>query len=110
MVDTLISQLDDLRQSWTRAATSVVWSHWLMLDTGLQAAQTILAKAAPDAGTQRADAGGLLACALARVNKGLAPPREIYLAPYRGQIDWAKLPDWARPSDPELFDGCIHEG
>jgi hypothetical protein len=45
-----------------------------------------------------------------RMRQGLAPPTEIYETPYRGQIDWSKFPEWARPSDPELFQDCGHEG
>jgi hypothetical protein len=45
-----------------------------------------------------------------RLERGLAPPKEIYDAPYRDLIDWSRFPDWARPSDPELFQGCVHEG
>jgi hypothetical protein len=45
-----------------------------------------------------------------RISQGFAPPREIYQVPYRSQIDWSTFPDWARPSDPELFEGCSHEG
>jgi hypothetical protein len=48
--------------------------------------------------------------ALERVRKGLAPPRKIYEVPYRNRIDWSAFPDWARPSDPELYEGCGHEG
>jgi hypothetical protein len=44
------------------------------------------------------------------MSKGFAPPREVYLAPYRNQIDWTQFPDWARPSDPDLFEDCSHEG
>jgi hypothetical protein len=45
-----------------------------------------------------------------RVSQGLPPPREVYQAPYRNQIDWTRFPEWARPSDPELFEGTGHEG
>jgi hypothetical protein len=45
-----------------------------------------------------------------RLGQGLAPPREIYEVHNRGLVDWSELPAWARPSDPELFDGCSHEG
>lgn len=48
--------------------------------------------------------------AVERLRQGLAPPREIYQLPYRDRLDWSELPDWARPSDPELFEGCGHEG
>ncbi len=45
-----------------------------------------------------------------RIKCGLAPPREAYELPYRDRIDWAAFPEWARPCDPELFQGCSHEG
>jgi hypothetical protein len=52
----------------------------------------------------------LEALALERARKGLALPREIYKVPYRDRIDWSRLPEWARPVDPEVFQGCGHEG
>jgi len=48
--------------------------------------------------------------ASARMRQGLAPPRQIYELPYRNRVNWSDFPEWARPSDPELFDGCAHEG
>src|SRR5215831_13812256 len=45
-----------------------------------------------------------------RMRQGLAPPREIYNIRNRDRVDWSILPAWARPSDPELFEGCAHEG
>lgn len=45
-----------------------------------------------------------------RLDRGLAPPAEAYRLPHRDQIDWSEVPDWARPTDPELFEGCGHEG
>jgi hypothetical protein len=107
MTDPTCTQLE----SWSRTVNSVIWGQWLMLDTGFRATQTVLAAATP--AVEEAPAGGcaeLLTLALERMKKGLAPPREIYLAPYRDQIDWAAFPDWARPSDPDLFEGCTHEG
>jgi hypothetical protein len=44
------------------------------------------------------------------MRQGLAPPREVYEVQNRGRIDWTTAPDWARPADPELFEGCGHEG
>jgi hypothetical protein len=107
----MIGQLEALGQSWSRAVTSLVWGQWLLVNTGIQATETILETAAPVAGSRPpGETGGVLALARARLRKGLAPPREVYLAPYRDQIDWAQFPDWARPSDPDLFEGCAHEG
>jgi hypothetical protein len=48
--------------------------------------------------------------AVERISRGLAPPKQIYDAPYRDLIDWSRYPDWAWPSDPELFQGSVHEG
>jgi hypothetical protein len=45
-----------------------------------------------------------------RARQGLAPPREIYDVHNRGRVDWSTLPAWARPSDPDDFEGCAHEG
>ena len=40
-----------------------------------------------------------------RIERGLAPPREIYSVQNRRRIDWGRLPLWARPSDP----GAIYD-
>jgi hypothetical protein len=48
--------------------------------------------------------------AIVCVEQGVAPPKEIYDAPYRERIDWMRFPIWAQPSDPELFNGSPHEG
>ena len=55
-------------------------------------------------------ASGLEERARARTRRGLAPPRELYDVRNRDRVDWSTLPEWARPSDPELFEGCTHEG
>ena len=44
------------------------------------------------------------------VSQGLAPPARIYEIEYRRRIDWSRFPAWAWPVDPEIFDGCCHEG
>jgi hypothetical protein len=106
MVDTTIAELDELRLTCWRAVTSIWWGHWAIVDAGLQATQTVLATAAP----APAAAEGLAERALARAKKGLAPPREVYQSPCRDRINWAEFPAWARPCDPELFEGCSHEG
>jgi hypothetical protein len=48
--------------------------------------------------------------AIARMNQGFAPPAEVYQIQYRSRINWNDFPDWARPINPEAFDGCCHEG
>jgi hypothetical protein len=52
----------------------------------------------------------LLKLAEQRTAQGLAPPPEVYRIEYRRLIDWSKFPSWARPVDPQMFDGCCHEG
>jgi hypothetical protein len=64
----------------------------------------------PVAARAPAGAEALEQAALERVCQGLPPPREVYAAPNRDRINWAAFPDWARPSDPELFEGSAHEG
>ncbi len=48
--------------------------------------------------------------ALVCIAQGFAPPREVYLVQNRTHIDWSRFPTWARPVNPEMFDGCCHEG
>jgi hypothetical protein len=65
----------------------------------------------PSTAARRSESAGTLeAKALERLRNGLAPPREIYDVQNRGRIDWARVPDWAKPADPESFEGCAHEG
>ena len=45
-----------------------------------------------------------------RLNQGLAPPAEAYHVHNRSKIDWTQVPEWAQPGDPDLFEGCGHEG
>jgi hypothetical protein len=48
--------------------------------------------------------------AFERLRRGLPPPREIYQVQHRNRVDWLQFPEWARPSDPEMFKDCVHEG
>ena len=52
----------------------------------------------------------LIKLAEERMRQGLAPPPEIYRIEYRRRIDWSTFPTWAQPIDPQVFDGCCHEG
>ena len=68
--------------------------------------------------TKSSDAGGwmevggqeLIESAERQIRQGFAPPPKIYRIEYRQRVDWLRLPDWARPVDPQLFEGCCHEG
>jgi hypothetical protein len=61
-------------------------------------------------GRRDVDGEALIKLAEQRIHQGFAPPPEIYRVEYRRRIDWLKLSDWARPVDPQLFEGCCHEG
>jgi len=60
----------------------------------------------------RKTSGGeeLIKLAEKRMRLGFAPPPEIYRIENRQRIDWFRFPAWARPVDPEIFEGCCHEG
>jgi hypothetical protein len=103
-------------EHWRNAATTLLAYQWQLFDAQYQAGLKIVQAACGIPGP-RPEGGPVLADevrkleqrAAERVSQGLAPPREIYQAPYRAQIDWGKFPEWARPSDPEMFKGG-HEG
>jgi hypothetical protein len=115
MTEQALTNLHRLSDNWVRTMSSMIWGQWVMLDTGLQTAQAMLeattgAPRAQGAPTRTAPVEDLLQRATDRMALGLAPPREIYQLPYRARIDWSRFPEWARPIDPELFEGTGHEG
>jgi hypothetical protein len=52
----------------------------------------------------------ILEIAEARVRQGFAPPPEVYRLRGQIEVDWSRFPSWAQPTDPEVFEGCSHEG
>ena len=117
-------------QSWSRAVTSLLECQRQLLEAQLQAGRQALEETINRAAALRvfpaeggatrspilaeadvaAEARRLEQVALDRARQGLVPPREIYAAPYRNRIDWTRFPEWAKPSDPELFADLAHEG
>ena len=101
---------------WLNAAATLLAYQWKLFEAQYQAGLSIVEAAlgaagrGAGAGPAAAELERLERLAAERVSRGLAPPREAYQAPYRGQIDWGKFPEWARPSDPEMFEGTAHEG
>jgi hypothetical protein len=112
MAETMLPNLGMFRQYWSHTVKSLMLSQLWLLKTGLQAAQTALSPiaSAPPSAPEPGQAQDLIRRATERMRQGLAPPREVYQAPYRNLIDWSRFPDWARPSDPEMFEGSGHEG
>lgn len=101
---------------WSQILEDVVESQWHLwsaqLITGSQLLQAMQeqapSKADEAAPSPTAPEHNLEARALQCCRQGLAPPPEIYQAQYRRQLCWSALPNWAQPSDPDLFEG--HEG
>ena len=116
MIDEVIANIRCVNRSWSQVTTGLLRGQWALVDAGFRTADTLLAAAAePPAavGVAAGPAAGLDALvgySLERVRKGLPPPRELYDVKHRERIDWLRFPAWARPSDPEAFVGCGHEG
>jgi hypothetical protein len=123
------SGIQKVCKHWLNAATTLLACQWKLFEVQYQAGLKIMEAAlgapgrgvdvgspaaperSPDIGPAKPDeVGKLERLAAERVSQGLAPPREVYQSPYRTQIDWGKFPAWARPSDPDMFEGCGHEG
>jgi len=120
------SNIQTFYKHWLNAATTLLVSQWKLFEaqyeTGLKIVESALGaptryrgvkKTVPPPAPQgdpREEARRLEQLAAERVSQGLAPPKEIYKAPYRDQINWAKFPEWAKPTDPEMFEGSGHEG
>jgi hypothetical protein len=126
MTEPVFPNVQSLNRFWARAMVNMAWTQWGFLTAGLRFANRMMqppwatpAGAGPppsrpaEAGAPRVSGGGedlLTRLAAERLAAGLAPPPEIYQVPYRNQIDWSQFPEWARPSDPDLYEGCGHEG
>jgi|SRR5208282_4634695 len=115
----------NLYHCWSWTVTNLVWNQWRLFDSQCQAGLKLLnglrdvgafREAAPQ---QENEAIGrkatpeetdLVRSARERIKKGLAPPKEIYQIQNRERIDWSEFPEWAKPIDPEVFEGSGHEG
>jgi hypothetical protein len=124
MFNPTLPDLRALRHYWSRTVTSMLQGQWQLIDTGFRVANKVLEAASNipvNEGPPREAAGPaapgasrtteeLVTVAMKRMKMGFAPAREIYEAPHRDRVDWSQFPDWARPVDPEVFEGCSHEG
>jgi hypothetical protein len=100
---------------WLNAASALLACQLKLIEAqyeaGLKLVEVALGGAAATGARPAADdLEKLERLAAERIGRGLAPPREIYQLPYRTRIDWTRFPEWARPSDPEMFEGSGHEG
>jgi hypothetical protein len=121
----LFSTLQSVNRYWAGVVSALLQSQWACLDAGFRTANRLFEAAsdlpsltafppspapAPAAARELHQGEALVKAALERVGRGQPPPRELYKAPYRDQVDWLRFPAWARPSDPEATEGCVHEG
>ena len=102
-------QFGGVSEWWSRAITNLMWHQWKLLDAQYGAGIDLLGAVAGSPAAPSA-LETLEQYSLERTRKGLAPPREVYNAQNRGRIDWSRFPEWARPIDPEVFEGSAHEG
>jgi hypothetical protein len=107
MIDEVIANVHCVNRYWSRVTTGLLRGQWAWVEAGFRTADKFLGAGE---GPAPGDLDTLVRGALERVGKGLPPPREVYDVKYREQIDWLRFPAWARPSDPEAFTGCGHEG
>jgi hypothetical protein len=117
MIEDVIASIQSVNRSLSRVTTGLLRGQWACVEAGFRTADRLLGAAAeppaPAGVATRPAAEGLddlMRRGLERVRKGLPPPRELYDVKYREQIDWLRFPEWARPSDPEVYAGCGHEG
>jgi hypothetical protein len=125
MINPSIGNCSDVYRWWSQAVTHLALSPWRLLDAQCQAgikmfdvlmtgclareSRPLLQGPIPMPPVPT-DFEKLEHTAAERAREGRAPPREVYEVKNRGRIDWSRFPNWARPSDPELFEGCAHEG
>jgi hypothetical protein len=125
MIEWMLTKYMSNCQRLSRAFTEVMWNQWKCLVaqywfstnvwntmlSGSMPASLVSAKKEESAVARPADAQDSLETRMRdRLSKGLAPPSEIYDVRNRERIDWSKVPDWAKATDPEAFEGCVHEG
>jgi hypothetical protein len=109
-------------QCLSHGLAGTLWWQWLLLDAQFRAGLKLVAALSsgavppperePETGAPRAgeDLKEIERRVAELASKGLPPPREIYEVQNRSRIDWSRFPEWARPVDPEVFEGCGHEG
>jgi len=110
MIESMFPQCQGVYEHWSQAVASVVRNQWELLDAQYAAGIELLDAVAGEAAATEATLQTLEQYALARTRQGLPPPRQVYEAQNRSRIDWSLFPEWARPIDPEVFEGTAHEG
>jgi len=115
MINVMFPQWPSIYDCWSRAVRGAVRNQWEVLDAHFAAGIEILDAVSGSPVATRPNVTGprlqtLEQEALERTQKGLSPPREVYDVQNRSRIDWSRFPEWARPIDPDAFEGTAHEG
>ena len=119
MNETMIPDSRGIYSDWLQVVSTVARGQWRLLDSQYQASLDLLKTLADSHEVKQnpqespktpGGLGDLESRALERVRKGFPPPPEVYDAQNRSRIDWSRFPEWAWPTDPELFTGTSHEG
>ena len=123
MFDSFVIDLLRPLRRWTQDVARLVGAgQWHLLDRQCQAGIRLMdtlpgAALGKEAGPEQAGrtaaaqaASSVEERARQRTQQGLAPPREIYDIRNRNRVDWSNLPEWAMAPDPDIFEGCAHEG
>jgi hypothetical protein len=110
MIDLMFTQSPSVFDYWSRAVTGLVRNQWEVLDAQYAAGIEMLDAVSGSPAATGLKLQTLEQNALKRTQKGLAPPREVYDVQNRSRIDWSQFPEWARPTDPEAYEGTAHEG
>jgi len=106
----IFSQYSAVCECWSQVITSLMRNQWQILDSQYAAGIELLDAAVGAPTGTRPAPQTLEQKALECAHRGLPPPREVYQAQNRSRIDWSQFPEWARPIDPEVFEGTAHEG
>jgi hypothetical protein len=103
-------------ENWSQTLTGLLRCQWSLLDAhfrmGMDLVKAMEPAAAPGPSPSVAGEGfeELERRGAALTARGLPPPKELYEVQNRSRVDWSRFPEWARPVDPEVFDGSGHEG
>src|SRR5262245_1416457 len=96
-------------ETWSQTLTGLLRCQWSLLDAhyrmGMEVVNTIggAAPRAASVGSEPLEELERRGAELAA--KGLPPPKALYEVQNRNRVDWSRFPEWARPIDPEVFEG-----
>ena len=124
MSNLCISSSPELYQWWSGTLANVVRSQWELVDAYYQVGIRVLKAVRGASPVQEPECKAMKEAVMPRTTEGrrswstsawsacgrVWPRRGRFMTSSIGvELDWSLLPDWARPTDPELYEGA-HEG